>query len=107
MRLSLSKTEVTVCSAKKQDIDMQIFQVDGIDLPYNKTPKLLGIPLDEHLDFKRHIATIEAKTTKALTIIREVKGISGVGSKKLLQLYVILERSIMEYGSTVASGTIG
>ena len=75
--------------------------MDGIDLPYNKTLKQLGITLDEHIDFNSHIANIEAKATKALTVIREVKGISGVGSKILLKLYVTLVRSIMEYGSTI------
>ena len=52
--------KLTDYSAKQQDTDMQLFQVDGIDLPYNKTPKLLGITLDERLDFKSHIANIEA-----------------------------------------------
>ena len=59
MWLSLPKTELNVYSAKKQDTDRQLFQVDGKDLPYNKTPKLLDITLDERLDSKSHIANTE------------------------------------------------
>ena len=51
---------MNVCSAKKQDDDMQLFQVDGIDMPYNKTPKLLDITLHGRLDSKSHIANVHS-----------------------------------------------
>ena len=50
-------------------------------LPNKETPKLLGITLDERLDFTRNIAITGAKVMKALN---EVEGILKVGTKKVL-----------------------
>ena len=55
---------------------------------------------DERHDFKGHMAALRLKL-KVKIIIREVKGILGVESKKVFQLYVTLARSIMEYGNAV------
>ena len=43
----------------------------------------------------------EKKASRAVQIIREVKGISQISTKKLIELYVILVRFIMEYGCSV------
>ena len=43
----------------------------------------------------------QKKASRALQIIREVKGISQISTKKLIELYVILVRSIMEYGCSM------
>ena len=56
---------------------------------------------DEKLNFQEHVNRTEKKASWALQIIREVKGISKISTKKLINLYVTLVRSVMEYGCSV------
>ena len=82
-------------------VKSNLCKIDGNNLKYNSNPKLLGITLDEELNFQQHVNRTEKKASRALQIIREVKGISQISTKKLIELYVILVRSIMEYGCSV------
>ena len=54
-----------------------------------------------HVNFQEHVNRTEKKASRALQIIREVKGISKISTKKLINLYVTLVRSVMEYGCSV------
>ena len=82
-------------------VKSNLCKIDGENLKYNPNPKLLGITLDEQLNFQEHVNMTEKKASRAIQIIREVKGISQISTKKLIELYVILVRSIMEYGCSV------
>ena len=55
MKMGQPKTELTV-SPRKRQFDRSEIKVRCSVLPYKEAPKLLGIPFDERLDFKRHIA---------------------------------------------------
>ena len=68
---------------------------------YNPNPKILGITLDEQLNFQEHVDKTEKKASIALSILREVKGIPRISLKKLIELYVTLIRSVIEYGCLV------
>ena len=70
-------------------------------IDYNSYPKILGITLDEQLNFQENVNKTEKKASIALRILREVKGISKISSKKLIKLYVTLIRSVIEYGCLV------
>ena len=48
-----------------------------------------------------HLQNTEKKASRSLKIIREVKGIGRISTKKLLRLYSTLVRTIMEHGSTI------
>ena len=52
MQISLPKTEVTLFSQNNTDNLEPVVTVDNHVLQYNKTPKLLGVHLDEKLNFK-------------------------------------------------------
>ena len=61
-----------------------ICKADGKKLRYNpSSPKVLGSTLDEELDFQEHVNKTEKKASRALHILREVKVISKISSKKL------------------------
>ena len=53
------------------------------------------------MNFQEHVNKTEKKASIALRILREVKGISKISSRKLIELYVTLIRSIIEYGCLV------
>ena len=64
-------------------------EIDGANFPFSKSPNLLRISWDEQLDFKEHISRTETKAIRVLHLIHGVKDISGVGTKKVLQLYTV------------------
>ena len=102
--VSLNKTEGSLFSRIPLPIKPK-FELDGATLPYNSTPKILGINLDEQLTFEEHVNVVTKKATGSLRVIREVKGIAKVSTSKLVQLYTTLVRSIMDYGSVIWQGS--
>ena len=61
MQISLPKTEVTLFSQNNTDNLEPVVTVDNHVLQYNKTPKLLGVHLDEKLNFRKHIEVVSHK----------------------------------------------
>ena len=102
MKLSLGKTEVTIFHMHPiTDTVHTLFKIVETVLKYNSTPRILGITLDEHLNFSSHLATVKKKASQALHVIREVKGIARMSSKNLVKLNITMVRPILEYGCTV------
>ena len=104
--MHLQKTEATLFSAIDIAFDKQRFQVKDSVLPYNNQPKILGIVLDEKMTFEPHVQMVEKKSSRALKVIREVKGIADkISTKKMINLYTTMVRSIIEYGAFIWQGT--
>ncbi|CAG2238066.1 unnamed protein product [Mytilus edulis] len=82
---------------KKISKEDKTIQLNGKELNYNPNPKLLGVILDEKMTFGKHLETLEKRASRNLTILREVRQISKMNTKKLLQLYFCLIRSVVEY----------
>ena len=61
MQISLPKTEVTLFSQNNTDNLEPVVTVYNHVLQYNKTPKLLGVHLDEKLNFRKHIEVVSYK----------------------------------------------
>ena len=83
MTINFTKTEGTVFSLE-QDFPIFSFKIKEETIGYNPTPKILGITLDEKLTFMEHLQNTEEKASRSLKIIREVKGIGRISTKKLL-----------------------
>ena len=102
--LSLDKTEVALfrtkdtCERAEKEC---VCKADCKELKYNTYSKILGITLDEQLNFLEHVNKTEKKASNALSILREVKWISRISSKKVIELYVTLIISVIEYGCLV------
>ena len=78
MQISLPKTEVTLFSQNNTDnqetcnqtyisiVDNQepVVAVNNHVLQYNKSPKLLGVYLDEKLNFRKQIEVVSYKANK-------------------------------------------
>ena len=66
MKISLCKTEVTLFQAKEtcdNSSKNNLCKIDGSKLKYNS--KLLGITLDEKLNFQEHVNRTEKKASRA------------------------------------------
>ncbi|CAG2211960.1 unnamed protein product [Mytilus edulis] len=95
VNISIEKTEVCMFTKKKISKEDKTIQLNGKELNYNPNPKLLGVILDEKMTFGKHLETLEKRASRNLTILREVRQISKMNTKKLLQLYFCLIRSVV------------
>ena len=103
MKVSVEKTEVCVFSKEKEllanpQIDIKI---NGNKIPYNPTPRLLEVQLDESLSFSKHIHKIEQKAEKTLSVLRRVSITEKMSTKSLLQLYKALVIPQIEFAAPV------
>ena len=78
--MNFTKTEGTVFCIEQGGVPLFSFQIGNETIGYNPTPKILGITLDEKLTFKQHIENTEKKASRALRVVREVKGIGNVST---------------------------
>ena len=102
--VSLTKTEASLFSRNTLQT-VPPFKLGDTILTYSKIPKILGITLDEQLTFEPHIQNVINKASRALKVIREVKGIGRVSTQKLIRLYTATVRPIMEYGASIWQGS--
>ena len=59
-------------------------EVNGEKIPYNPTPRLLGVHLDETLSFSGHLSVLERKAEKTLSVLRQVSVTEKLSTKSLL-----------------------
>lgn len=104
MKISLPKTEFcifTMDSKITEQWQTTSLLIDNKSVAYNKTPKMLGITLDEKLKFDKHIEIIERKGHRSVDMLRRVKESECVKPKCLLQLYKAMVRPQIEYAAAV------
>jgi ribonuclease HI len=108
MNVSVEKTEICLFRKKARHpiTDNPKVAMCGKAVPYNPHPRVLGVHLDEELNFSFHLDKVEQRANKALSLIRAVKETEKVGTKRLIQLYKAIVVSHLEYAAPVwqASG---
>ena len=75
ININADKTEYCIFSRLKQHPGHTILKLNNKILKYNRNPKLLGVTLDEKLNFGQHIQNIERKAGNSLQMLREIKGL--------------------------------
>ena len=103
MKISLDKTEICLFSRSNLDVEGSslMVQLNGKDIPYNSNPKILGLHLEESLNFHTHIKKTEQKANKVIGVLRQIKHVEKINTSKLLQLYKSLICPILEYACAV------
>ena len=103
MKLSAEKTEICLFSRGNLNGNSTMLQVhvNGKDISYNPNPKVLGLHLDESLNFQNHIKQTEQKANKAIGVLRQIKHVEKISTVKLVQLYKSLICPILEYACPV------
>ena len=71
-------------------------QLDGTDVKYNSTPKVLGLHLDESVSFQTQITKTEQKPSRVLGDLRQIKDVEGMETNKLTQIYKAVICPILE-----------
>ena len=108
MSIAPEKTEVLVFTAS-DEVDVSVVQVrlKGELLKVVKAKKILGITVDDKLNFKQHV---KEKTQSAFSALRGiesfVQGHKGCSQSVFMKLYRSLVLPIMEYGVAVTVGSV-
>ena len=70
MKLNAEKTEFCLFSRKTdEDLSNVVIKMDGKFIERTESPKLLGITLDEKLNFQKHIDAVEKESYQGCCII--------------------------------------
>jgi hypothetical protein len=78
ININADKTEYCIFFRLKQHPGHTILKLNYKILKYNRNPKLLGVTLDEKLNFGQHILNIERKAGNSLGMLREIKGLGQI-----------------------------
>jgi hypothetical protein len=73
LKINAEKTESCLFGRRVADTPRPQVTMGDSPIPYNPTPCLLGVVLDEELKFHQHIDKVEAKANRALSALRAVK----------------------------------
>ena len=82
------------------DIDIEVRMADTI-LKRTRTPKLLGVVLDEKLTFQEHIKTVEVKAQKVLSALRVLGKTEKIDPTNMIRLYKSIVVPQLEYAASV------
>ena len=100
-KISVDKT-VAVLFTKRVKMAPFSLTIAGKPIKIEKSAKFLGLVWDGRLSWKDHIDFVTAKCQKRLNLMRSVSGTKwGADAKTLRTIYVMLIRSVIDYGSIV------
>ena len=83
-------------------------RIEGLRLPLERSPKLLGVYLDTFFSFNYHCGPVATRVKKRNNVLKTLVGTSWGQQKETLQItYKALERSIANYAAPVWSSNAG
>ena len=102
MKVNIDKTEYCIFSKDPEilDMDIEIRMADTI-LKRTRTPKLLGVVLDEKLTFQEQIKTVEVKAQKVLSALRVLGKTEKIDPTNMIRLYKSIVVPQLEYAASV------
>ena len=101
MVANATKSAVLHVSNKRSNINtsnIPQIQLDGATISQAKSAKFLGVYVDEHLTFERHIQHIISRTRPLTYVLLNLKR-SGLPTEQLRSFYILCIRPIITYAS--------
>jgi ribonuclease HI len=101
LMLNSTKSEACVFTTNRKEAKVKArIKIDGKKIPYNPTPKFLGVYLDRELTFSKHVSIIASKAKAKLKMMSALAGTTwGCLKQDLLKVYVTNVRSVMDYAA--------
>lgn len=99
MRLNAKKTLALVFDTRRKQENCELL-IDSISVPIINSVKLLGVYINNKLNWDDHVAYITSKAASRLNYLRKLKSL-GFQKDELLISYCSFVRSILEFNSTV------
>lgn len=104
--LSAEKS-ATMAFTRSRTSEVTRLFIDGKAVNETADYKFLGVHLDKHLTFSKHIKAMKLKCAKRTNILRALAGTNWGGDRKtLLQIYIAIIRPIIEYCSIAYHGSL-
>lgn len=98
LSINLSKTKY-ILFGKKGHKDQLDLQINGVVIEKVKEHKVLGVIMDERLDWNAHLNFIKNKIARSLSILYRAQG--SLNEKALLTLYNALILPYLSYGAEI------
>ena len=103
MTISAPKSTVTVFTSWTKQVNAQLdVEIEGVAVPTEKNPRLLGVIFDPTWTFSKHAAEIARRSSKNMNILQALSD-SDFGKDKecLLLTYKLFIRSIINYAAPI------
>lgn len=87
-------------STAHDDLDLNIY---GQKIPYDPSPKFLGIIFDPRLKFDKHLELMKEKVKDRTNVLKVLSYDKhwALGTNFLVNIYKVLVRSVMDYSNTI------
>jgi hypothetical protein len=102
LKVNLKKSSYTLFTNKK-NLSLPIIQINDKKLQHRNCSKLLGIDIDNKLNFSLHISKVSSKLAYCSHIITQLKNNINVNILKLI--YFAFAQSLIQYGITIWGNT--
>ena len=101
LKLNVTKSESCIFTTNRKEAKQRAsIYIDGKEIPYNSTPKFLGVYLDCELTFAKHVEEIALKAKSKLKMMSALSNTTwGCLKQDLMKVYVTNVRSIMDYAA--------
>ena len=106
LKVNASKCEALIFNKEKKNYNYQKITFNGVNVPFVKHAKYLGIHVDTKLNWTHHIKLTASKAYQRLGMLYPMlKKESGINTKTALIIYKATILPLMTYGSPVWSST--
>jgi len=101
LSLNASKSESSLFTTNRKEArDSVSISIDGTEIPFNPTPKFLGVHLDRELTFVKHVTEIAARAKSKLRMLSALTHTTwGCLKRDLMKVYITHIRSVMDYAA--------
>ena len=98
--LNVDKTKILIFRAERKIISKKLnFRISGQKIKVSKEVKYLGIILEEHLKWKKHLQTIQQKLSRANGMLSKIR--HYVSKEAIRMIYFALFHSHLAYGCQI------
>ena len=101
MNINVSKSEATFFTPATNEAKWRpSLNVNGRDVPFNDSPKFLGVHLDRSLSFQQHVLYVTGKVSERCRILASLAGKQwGWRKENLRRVYLAAQRSVLDYAA--------
>ncbi len=101
LTLNSSKSESCMFSTHRKEARETVsISIDNATIPFNPTPKFLGVHLDRELTFVKHVTEIAARCKAKLRMLSALTHTTwGCLKQDLMKVYIGHIRSVMDYAA--------
>ena len=101
MMLNVDKSEATFFTPATNEAKWRpSLNLDKTHIPFNASPKFLGVHMDRTLSFQQHVTEVTKKVSERCKILASLAGKQwGWRKENLRRVYIATQRSVLDYAA--------